>query len=520
MLAINISSISENGSSWQDLDEEDSQYIYAKPNEMIRFLRTPIMMLVVMTLAACIRNPVTGKKQFAVMSEAKEVALGKAYDPQIVAQFGLYQNETIQEYINSRGNEMAAISHRPHLAYEFKIVDSPVVNAFAVPGGYVYFTRGIMAHFNNEAEFSGVLGHEIGHITARHSVVQQRNATFAQLGLIAGMIASPQFAQMAEPASAGVQLLLLKFGRDAESQSDELGVEYSTKIGYDAHEMAGFFKTLARKSAESGQSPIPEFMSTHPDPLNRKERVHELANQWQSEVEKSEWIEGRNSYLQMIDDLVYGEDPRQGFVEDWVFYHPELKFQLPVPNSWRYANSPQQFQMAPEDGKAIMFLSLAGGESLAASAAALAEKYQLQVMSQKSISVNGLTAYELVGQQVSQEATTEAPAGTPTMKARIVLVEYGGLTYELTAACAPSDYNALLPSFNATQKGFEILRDTDKLNRQPERIDIKTVSSAQTLTQALTSYGVPNDRLEEMAVLNGMELTDQVPAGTMLKTVE
>ena len=121
----------------------------------------------------CARNPVTGKRQVVLMSEEQEIAMGKEADPQIVAQFGLYQDQALQAFITEKGKAMAAISHRPNLNYEFKIVDSEVLNAFAVPGGYVYFTRGIMAHFNNEAEFAGVLGHEIGHIAARHSVEQQ-----------------------------------------------------------------------------------------------------------------------------------------------------------------------------------------------------------------------------------------------------------------------------------------------------------------------------------------------------------
>jgi predicted Zn-dependent protease len=214
----------------------------------------------------CARNPVTGKRQVVLMSEEQEIAMGKEADPQIVAQYGLYKDDALQTFITQKGKEMAAISHRPNLNYEFKIVDSDVLNAFAVPGGYVYFTRGIMAHFNNEAEFAGVLGHEIGHVAARHSVEQQRNAILGQVGLIAGMIISPQLAQFGEAASQGLGLLFLKFGRDAERESDKLGVEYSSKIGYDAQYMAGFFKTLERKTAEAGSAELPDFLSTHPNP--------------------------------------------------------------------------------------------------------------------------------------------------------------------------------------------------------------------------------------------------------------
>lgn len=163
----------------------------------------------------CATNPVTGKKQVVLMSESQELAMGKEADPQIVAQFGLYEDANLQNFIKQKGQEMAAISHRNNIPYEFKIVDSDVINAFAVPGGYVYFTRGIMAHFNNEAEFAGVLGHEIGHIAARHTVEQQRNALFSQLGLIAGIVIAPELAQFAEAASQGLGLMMLKFGRDA-----------------------------------------------------------------------------------------------------------------------------------------------------------------------------------------------------------------------------------------------------------------------------------------------------------------
>lgn len=142
--------------------------------QLLIFVRFLLIGLVFIQIS-CVRNPVTGKKQLVLMSEKQEIQMGKESDPEIMAYFGRYEDPDLQAFITEMGNEMAAVSHRPNLAYEFKIVDSPVINAFAVPGGFVYFTRGIMAHFNNEAEFAGVLGHEIGHVTARHSVIQQRN---------------------------------------------------------------------------------------------------------------------------------------------------------------------------------------------------------------------------------------------------------------------------------------------------------------------------------------------------------
>ena len=168
-------------------------------------------------VVSCAVNPVTGKKQIMLMSEAQEVALGVSYDPQVLATFGEYADADMQTYVQAKGTEMGKISHRPALEYHVKVVDSPVVNAFAVPGGYIYLTRGIMAQFNNEAELMGVLAHEMGHIAARHSVSQQTKQQLGTLLLIGGMIASEQFAQYAQYAMQGMQLLFLKFSRDDET---------------------------------------------------------------------------------------------------------------------------------------------------------------------------------------------------------------------------------------------------------------------------------------------------------------
>jgi predicted Zn-dependent protease len=264
---------------------------------MKNFLIIAAFSLTSVFINSCARNPVTGKRQLVTISEEQEIAMGREADPQIVAAYGLYEDSSLQRFITEKGRQMAAISHRPNLNYEFKIVDSDVLNAFAVPGGYVYFTRGIMAHFNNEAEFAGVLGHEIGHITARHSVIQQRNAMLGQFGLIATMVIKPELAQFAESAAQGLGLLFLKFGRDAERESDRLGVEYSSKIQYDAMQMAGFFNTLERKAAESGANELPSFLSTHPNPGDRNTTVAQLAKEWQQQLNLKTPQVNRNNYF-------------------------------------------------------------------------------------------------------------------------------------------------------------------------------------------------------------------------------
>lgn len=479
----------------------------------LHFLKSTFLLVIfLMVWASCSRNPVTGKKEVMLMSSKKERALGEQSDPGIVASFGSYQNPGMQKFINEKGQKMAKISHRPGLAYEFKILDSPVINAFAVPGGFVYFTRGIMAHFNNEAEFAGVLGHEIGHITARHSAKQYSKSMIAQVGLIVGIVASKEFRQFAQQAQQGVGLLFLKFGRDNESESDQLGVEYSTKIGYDAHHMANFFQTLHRMRGD-GEA-IPTFLSTHPDPLDRYNKVHDMATKSQREDSKSKYDVGRDSYLRMIDGLIYGEDPRQGYVENNNFYHPELKFQFPIPSNWRTQNSPTQFQMAPEDGKAMMVLTLAQGASVDEAGRAFVTDNKLTLIESNRDQINNLPALVLVADQPNEQDPNA------TLRTLNYFIEYNKLIYRITGVSLKTDFNRYASSFERTMRNFDTLTDASKINVKPDKISIKTLPSNMTLSKALDTFKVASDKKEEHAILNSMKLNQSLKKGSLLKVVE
>lgn len=481
-----------------------------------------VAMALLVFAGACAVNPVTGKKEVMFLSESQEVAMGAQSDPSIVASFGVYDNATMQQFINEKGQKMASTSHRPTLKYEFKILDSPVINAFALPGGYVYFTRGIMAHFNNEAQFAGVLGHEIGHITAKHSARQYTGQILAQAGLIFGMVVSKDFAQFADVASQGLGLLFLKFGRDHESESDRLGVEYSTKIGYDAHHMADFFQTLNRVSEKAGQR-IPTFLSTHPDPLDRFATVNKNADKWQNDLATTNLQVNRDQYLRMIDGLVYGEDPRQGYVENDRFYHPELKFQYPTPRGWQVANSPAQVQMAPSDGKALMIFTLSPEKSLQEAANATVEQYKLQVLKSENTTVNGMPAMAFLADMADQQQTQQQQQPNTTVntiKVLTYLIQYNGLIYKFHGVAKSADYVAYEMTFLQTMKGFNSLSDPAKINVKPDVVRIKTAESTAPLSDQLKRWGMKQEKLEELAILNGMELNTTVNSGTLFKIVE
>jgi predicted Zn-dependent protease len=479
---------------------------------MKKLIHAFLMVATLLLLDSCAKNPVTGKRDFMLLSESQEVAMGQQSDPDIIRFFGLYEDKNLQKFIEEKGQQMAAISHRKNLKYEFKIVDSPVVNAFAVPGGYVYFTRGIMAHFNNEAEFAGVLGHEIGHITARHSAKQYSNAMLAQIGLVAGMALSPEFAQFADLAQNGIGLLFLKFGRDAESQSDKLGVEYSTKINYDAQEMAGFFQTLDRLQTQSGGEEVPTFLSTHPDPTDREAKVAKLAEEWKKKTKSTSLKVNRDSYLKMIDGIIYGEDPKQGFIENNTFYHPVLRFQFPIPQGWTAQNTPEQVQMASSDGKAMMILRLAPGGSLEAAAEAVLKNYQLTLVESQKSNVNGLSAIAMIADQVSQEQQQ-------SLRTLIYVIEHGKNIYAMIGVSSLSQFNNYAPTLKASMERFSALDDAEKINRQPERIRVKTVQQSGPLSNALKYHKTPDKRMEEVATLNGMKLSDPVEKGMLIKII-
>ncbi|MFQ5750878.1 MAG: M48 family metalloprotease [bacterium] len=313
---------------------------------------------VITFLGSCATNPVTGKKELSMLSRNQKIQLGNEADRQISAIYGLYvEDSELPKYIEKIGEGMARISHRPLLKYHFRVLDSPVVNAFAVPGGFVYVTRGLRAYLNSEAELSGVIGHEIGHITAKPGVAQYSRAQLTQIGFGLGYTLFPVVCQFGDLLQFGVGVLFLQFSREQESQSDSLGVEYSSRIGYDATQVPHFFTTIRRLSAQNGQD-LPTWLSTHPDPVDREAATLRMAKRWQQELPPFNFQAERERYLDLIAGLVFGEEPRQGFVENGYFYHPILDFQFPFPAGWQLTNAPQQVQIVNRNQTAAIQLTV------------------------------------------------------------------------------------------------------------------------------------------------------------------
>jgi predicted Zn-dependent protease len=243
--------------------------------------------------------------------------------------------------------------------------------------------------------------------------------------------------------------------------------------------------------------------------------VSKLSDEWKKKLNLIDPKVSRESYLKKIEGLIYGEDPKQGFLENDVFYHPVLKFQLNTPKGWNYQNKPQELEFAPKDGKAILMMTLIPGKSLEEAASNVVEKNNLQVLESNQITVNGLNALSILADVKVEQQKQQQQA--PTVRTLSYLIQYNDNIYHILGASSVTDFNSYSENFLQTMKNFKELKDASKLNKQPERIRIKPVKQSGTLKQALNSYNMPEKKQEEISLLNGMLLTDKVLAGSLIK---
>lgn len=465
-------------------------------------LRPALLALIV---AACATNPVTGKRELSLISEGDEIAMGRQAAQEVAQSMGLVPDSALQRYVSSLGRALAQKSERPGLPWQFAVVEDPMINAFALPGGPVFITRGILSHMNSEAQLVSVLGHEIGHITAKHSVSQISKAQLAQLGLGVAMIARPELQRFGNLAGQGLGLLFLKFGRDDEIQADELGFRYMVSGGYQPREMAEMFQTLQRLGGDR-QGRVPEWMSTHPDPGNRVERTMERIAA--ATLPGGLQVE-RDRFLQATEGLVFGENPRQGFFQGSAFLHPDLRFRFDFPTGWKTQNQAAQVVGISAQQDAIVVLSLAGNTPPAQALQQFLGQQGIQARGTSTAPINGLPA--ALGGFVAQ--TQEG-----TLGGWVSFVQLDGNTYRLlgyTPAERASSYDALL---RRSVSSFQRLTDPAALAVQPSRIRLVRTSRPMTIEEFNREHPstIP---LAELALINGVEASTRIPAGMLVKRI-
>lgn len=314
-----------------------------------------------MALAGCAQNPVTGNSDFVMLSEESEISIGRTNHPKIIAQYGRYEDEAIQSYVQSIGVALGKVSHRKELIYRFTVLDSPVINAFALPGGYIYITRGLMAYLNSEAELAAVLGHEIGHVTARHGVRQQSAAQAANIGYTIGSILLPELRGVGSQNLFNIfgGALLSGYGREHELESDGLGAEYLARSGYDPKAMLDVIRVLKNQSSfaeaqakQQGREPqgYHGVFASHPDNDTRLQNVVSAANQYMVQNGKTK----RDDYLNRINGMTFGDSEKQGIRSGQHFYHLAMGFAVKFPKDWQINNKPESVQSVAAGGKAFI----------------------------------------------------------------------------------------------------------------------------------------------------------------------
>jgi predicted Zn-dependent protease len=434
--------------------------------------------------------------------------MGRQNDPQIVASMGLYPDEALQNYVDAIGQRMAAVSERPELPWTFRVIDDPTVNAFAVPGGFIYFTRGILAHMANEAQFATVMGHEIGHVTARHSAAQISRAQLATAGLVVGSILSPEVASVAGAAQQSLGLLFLKFGRDDERQSDELAFRDMARTNYDVRQVPEVFEMLRRVSASEGAGRVPEWASTHPDPGNRRDQAQQtIAALPAGQIGT---IVRRDEFLRMLDDVVYGVNPREGYFRGQRFIHPDLTFELTFPDGWQTQNQKQAVVALSPTQDAIMQMTLAEGSAAQTAQTFLAQE-GLQATQPRRRTINGLTAVTAeFAAQTEQQGTLQGLAAW---------IELDGRTYQLLGYGTQQRWSSNQAAVERGIGSFARVTDRSLLNVQPDRLDIVQIDRAMTLSEFAQRYRSSVD-IDDLVLLNQADGPDQrFPSGTLLKRV-
>ena len=324
-------------------------------------------------LGACgsnVVNPVTGQAERSVLSEADEITQGQKAHAEVLKEYGVLNNPRLQAYVNDLGQRLAKQSHRNQLKWTFTVLDSPDINAFALPGGFVYVTRGILAYMEDEADLAGVIGHEIGHVTARHGAQRATRQQDAGLGVLAATVlgavleakgvagAGQAASQVSQTAAAGY---IATYGREQELQSDKLGAEYLARSNYDPKNMINVINVLknqerfaADQAAKAGRAaPAPNsWLASHPSNDQRLQSITALAAQYKGNYAD----DGRARYLQAINGIGFGEGAEQGVTRGRNFYHEGLGFAMTAPVGWKIQNSADQLAVVNPEGNAALVL--------------------------------------------------------------------------------------------------------------------------------------------------------------------
>ncbi|HWT97403.1 MAG TPA: M48 family metalloprotease [Terriglobales bacterium] len=469
-------------------------------------------------------SPATGRSFSTSVSPQQEAAMGQKEHPKILAEFGgAYQEKPeLTTYVSSIGQFVAATSERKDVTYTFTVLNTPDVNAFAVPGGYIYITRGLLTLAGNEAEVAGVLGHEIGHINARHTAERMGQQQQAQwevmgatlLGAIFGGNAGAQWAGSKMGEHAEVQLA--QYSQQQEFEADSLGVRYLKRATYDPQAMAEFLGSLRAQSQLeaklAGKDPSTvdanNMMASHPRTVDRVEKAIAEAGPAAPNAMLEPEV-----YLRKIDGMMFGDDPKEGVIEGRKFIHPTLHFSFMAPQGFHLVNTPDQVQVGGPKGVA-MALDVADPQpqgDLADYIAAGAGYKNISFRNIQALQINGMPA---------ATGITRANTSAGTADARLVLIRHPeGKVYEFLVLMSPS----VSASYDATMlqsvQTFQQISASEGSRYRPQRIHIIKVKQGDTVASLSAQMVVTEDKQDWFRVLNELKPGEEPKAGRLVKIV-
>lgn len=475
-----------------------------------------LILLTAAYLGGCAANPVTGKQDFVLMSEEQEISLGRKAHAQILQQYSPYDDPALQAYVSELVEELSAKSHRDQLLFHVTVLDSPQVNAFALPGGYLYITRGIMAYMNSEAELAGVLGHEIGHVTARHGVRQQSSAQVAGILSTAVAIATGS-REIANATNIAGTALIRGYGREHELEADRLGAEYLARVGYDPEEMINVVGILASQeefdkqiAKEEGREPRAYHgtFSTHPSNDLRLQEVIRAANKYRSKNSR----DNDGQFLKLTNGMTLGPSEKDGVLRGNKFYHKDLDITLTFPEGWKIDNLPDRLIAANKTKDAVMQITLRDLNKRQSPKQFIESEFGDKLRSEQEVVTESFKGYTAI-------TKTKTPFGT--QDTRIAAIFKGKQVYQFLAAA--KDPNLLKKhdkDFLATVNSLRKLKSSEHTLAESRKIKLITAKKGDTFAKLAKNSPLSSHPEEQLRLLNGMYPDGEPVPGQAIKIVE
>lgn len=462
--------------------------------------------------AACATNPATGKRELMLISEAQEIQMGREADADVRKTMGVYDDTALQAYVTNVGLKLARASHRPNLPWKFTVVDEPAVNAFALPGGFIYITRGILPYLKDEAELAAVLGHEVAHVDARHSASQISKQQVAGLGVALGGVLAPKYGTIFDVAGSGLGLLFLKYGREDELEADRLGSGYAAASGWDPAGMPGLLETLARIDDAGGSTRgVPNWALSHPPAADRVEKVQQSVAAARA-ASPAGTARNRPQLEERLAGVVFGDSREKGMVRGREFVHPVMRFALTFPQGWEISNSDDAVTAQPgPDGAAIILQAGMATGSLQQTADTSMLKSGFQRVEGSNRTINGLPFF--VGLYQGQVEKTPA-----TAEAGFVRLSGRDDVFRILGVAAQAQFNNVRPAVGATIASFRELTASEANAIQNRRIEFYSVRDGDTWASLAAASGNVV-KAGTLAIINGQTAGSQPRPGSRIRTV-